>query len=129
MAAADAAAERRVANVKRDEKFALSFWAANEADSSRDVPHRVESPAKLSPTIVYASYGQPRLTAAEIRAITSIVDRRLRGRDQTIISMERTFEGAVEVRTTSPGAEGVGLRAAPATVADWRLVDSHLWQN
>src|SRR5437016_279959 len=63
--AADAAAERRVANVKRDKKFALKFWAAKKQVLRRQFGIDWKSPAELNPTITYESYGQPRVTAAE----------------------------------------------------------------
>jgi hypothetical protein len=125
-AAADAAAERRVANVKRDERFALKFWAAKKQILGEKFSIDWKSPADLNPTIVYESYGQPRVTAAEIRAITPIVRRHFRDPAEKITSFDRTFEGTVEVWTTLQGAEGAHQYELRGHDRHWTFFDSHL---
>ena len=125
-AAADAAAERRVANVKRDEKFALKFWSAKKQVLRHKFAIDWRSPAELNPTLAYESYGQPRITAAEIRAITPIVRRHFRNASEKITSFERTFEGIVEVWTTLEDVHGTHQYELRGHDQHWTFIDSHL---
>src|SRR5205085_10247798 len=61
-ASADAAAERRVGNVKRDDKFIFHFWSAKKEILRQRYNIDWKTPADLNPQIAYASYGQPQIT-------------------------------------------------------------------
>ena len=125
--AADAAAERRVGNVRRDEKFALKFWAAKKQILREKYGIDWKSPAELNPSFVYEPYGQPRLTAEEIRVITRIVRRHLRQRAEEITSLKRTFEGTAEVWTKIAGMEGGRHYEFRGRGKHWTLTGSHDW--
>src|SRR5438067_2189468 len=75
-AAADAAAKRRVANVKRDEKFIFHFWSAKKDVLRHKYGIDWKSPAELNPQMAYASYGQPQITQREIDEITPVIRKR-----------------------------------------------------
>lgn len=58
-AAADAKAERAVANVPRDRRFVFRFWTAKKRVLKAKYGISWKTPAEINPTIVYDSYGQP----------------------------------------------------------------------
>ena len=123
-AAADAAAERRVGNVKRDDRFVFRFWSEKKKLLRQTYRIDWKTPAELNPTIMYGPYGQPRLTSAELRAITPVVRRHFRHRSESITSAERTFEGTAEVWTNGPA--GVHRYELRGHDQQWRFIDSHL---
>lgn len=98
-AAADAEAERAVANVPRNRQFILRFWAAKKKILENKYGISWKTPAEINPTIVYDSYGQPRVTESEIREITPVVQKQIRDSNEKITAFERTFEGIVYVWT------------------------------
>jgi hypothetical protein len=127
-AAADAAAEHRVANVTRDGRFIFRFWSAKKEILRQKYGIDWRSPAELSPTLVYDWYGRPRVSGREIRAITPIVHRHLRNPPEKIISFERTFKGTVEVTTRIGESEDQGRYELRGRDDHWRLIDYHLMQ-
>jgi hypothetical protein len=103
-AVADAAAERRVANVKRDDRFIFAFWAAKKA-ILRDKYHvDWKTPAELNPGIAYYSYGQRRITPHETSDITAVIRERT-SRHITVI--ERDPQGKVRVWLSPEGNEAM----------------------
>ena len=102
--AADAAAERRVGNVKRDDHFIFAFWAEKKA-ILRDKYHiDWKTPAELNPQIAYISYGQRRVTAQEIAEITVVVQQRTK---RHITLIERDPKGVVRVWFPAEGNEAM----------------------
>jgi hypothetical protein len=95
--AVDVAAERRVGNVARDDNFIFAFWAEKKRLLSKDYGIKWSSPAELSPTVEYAGYGQPRLSAIERRSIASFMKPHLDHEGEEIHHMRRTFDGTVYV--------------------------------
>ena len=118
-AAADAAAERRVGNVKRDAKFIFAFWAAKKA-ILRDT-HRIiwKTPAELNPGISYDLYGQPSITREEKKAISVMIRNRTK-RHITVI--ERDFEGKVTVWMKPDGNEAT-IYVVRKRGDTWKIVD------
>jgi hypothetical protein len=57
-AKADAKAERKVANVPRNDRFIYKFWAAKRRILLREFGITWNTPADLNPGIKYESYGQ-----------------------------------------------------------------------
>ena len=101
-AAADAAAERRVGNVKRDSRFVFRFWSEKKKILRQMYNVDWKTPAELNPHIAYASYGQPQITQREASEIRPVIRRRTR---RPIATIERDFEGKVTVRMTPDGNE------------------------
>lgn len=95
----DAAAERAVSNTPRDERFIFHFWSVKKRMLRQKHGIDWKTPAELNPNIAYDSYGQPRVTAREIREITPLVQKQMRQKEEKITSFERTFEGDVNVWT------------------------------
>jgi hypothetical protein len=98
-AAADAQAERAVANVPRNQQFIFRFWAAKKRVLKDKYGIGWKTPAEINPTIAYDSYGQPHVTKDEIREITPIVQKQIHNPNEKIKTFERTFEGTVYVWT------------------------------
>ena len=118
-AAADAAAERRVANAKRDQKFIFRFWSAKKDILLRQHSIEWKTPAELNPSIAYASYGQQQFTARESRDIARVIRRRTSSR---ITRIERDYTGKVRV-WTDPGSPDESV----AYVVRSREGDGRLW--
>jgi hypothetical protein len=123
-AAADAAAERHVANVKRDEKFICKFWAAKKQILRKQFGVIWKSPADLNPTLAYDLYGLPRLNALEVRAVTSVVRKHFRNPSEKITTIERNFEGTVEVATVLEGTEVARTYWLRGHDRHWAFLDS-----
>jgi hypothetical protein len=127
-AAADAAAERRVANVKRDERFALKFWSAKKQILRRQFGIDWKSPAELNPTLAYDSYGQPRLPQPRFeRSCLSFADisvTRLRKsrRSSVLLKAPSKFGRCskalrVLISMSYPGMTGIGHSLTPPCAA------------
>ena len=123
-AAADAAAARRVANVKRDQKFIFRFWSAK-----KDIlltQHGIEwkTPAELNPSTAYASYGQRQITERESRDIARVIRRRT---SSPIRSIERDYTGKVRV-WTDPGTSDESVAyVVQLERGGWKIVDVERW--
>jgi hypothetical protein len=103
-AAADAAAERRVGNVKRDDRFIFAFWAEKKA-ILRDKYHiEWKTPAELNPQITYISYGQRKVSEQEIAEITAVVEQRTK---RHITRIDRDPKGVVRVWFPAEGNEAM----------------------
>ena len=101
-AAADAAAERRVGDVRRDDRFIFAFWAEKKA-ILRDQYHiDWKTPAELNPQIVYISYGQRKVTQQETAEITAVIKKRTK---RPITLIERDSKGVVRVWFRGAGNE------------------------
>jgi hypothetical protein len=117
-AAVDAAAERRVGNVKRDDKFIFAFWAEKKA-ILRDKYHiDWKTPAELNPAIAYFSYGQRRITTQEASEITAVIRQRTK---RPITLIDRDPKGVVRVWCPGEGNE------APVYIVEkhrnaWKIV-------
>ena len=118
-AAADAAAERRVGNVKRDNRFIFRFWSAKKQILREKYNIDWKTPAELNPDIAYASYGQPRITDREISEIAPVVRRRT---SRPIAMIDRDFEGEVTVWMKPDGNQATTyvVRKRGHT---WKIVD------
>jgi len=125
-ARADAAAERRVGNIPRDKKFIFYFWSVKKEILERTYGINWKTPAELNPSILYDSYGQPQLTAREIRRITPIVQKHLHHIGEKITSFERTFDGDVYVWTRVGNAEARGQYVVTAAGQSWKITAYHL---
>ena len=123
-AAADAAAERRVMNVRRDDKFIFHFWSAKKHILRQQFGIDWKTPAELNPQFIYADYGQRQITAREQREITPVVRQRT-SNPVTVIS--RDYQGTVRA-ATSPG---VGDESVVYVVelhrGRWKIVDVERW--
>ena len=123
-AAADAAAERRVANVKRDDKFIFQFWSAKKKILRQKFGIAWQTPAELNPHITYGDYGQRQISEKEKREITPVVRRRTAN---LIRDIERDYEGKVRVWTDP----GVGDERVAYVVSlqkgRWKIIDVEHW--
>ena len=96
----DRKAERVVANVQRDSKFILHFWAAKKRILKEDFGIQWKTPAELNPSIEYDSYGQPKITGAEDRALRALASTRLSSNSEEVTGVDRSFEGVASVWTS-----------------------------
>jgi hypothetical protein len=123
-AAADAGAERRVMNVKRDAKFIFHFWSAKKEILRKQFGIEWKTPAELNPHITYADYGQRAITVRERRDITPVIRKRT---SNPITSIERDYQGKVRVWTNP----GVGDETIAYVVelhsGRWKIVDVEHW--
>jgi len=123
-AAADAAAERRVGNVKRDDKFIFHFWAAKKKILQQQFGIDWKTPAELNPHITYGDYGQRQISEKEKREITPLVRRRTAN---LIRDIERDYDGKVRVWTDP----GVGDEKVAYVVSlqkgRWKIIDIEHW--
>jgi hypothetical protein len=123
-AAADAAAERRVGNVKRDDYFVFHFWAEKKKILLQRYGIAWSSPAELNPRIAYDSYGQRRITQHETREITPIVRKRT---SRAITSIDRDFDGKVTVWTKANAHHESLAYVVRLERGRWRIVDVETW--
>ena len=123
-AAADATAERRVGNVKRDDKFIFRFWSAKKQILRQQFGIDWRTPAELNPQIAYASYGQRAITDRERHDITQAIRKRT---SNTIRSIDRDYEGKVRAWTDP----GVGDETVAYVVrlekGRWKIIDRERW--
>jgi hypothetical protein len=127
-AAADAKAERAVANVPRDNQFISRFWTAKKEILRRQYEINWKTPAELNPTIIYDSYGQPRLTSREISEVTPTVKKLIRNPTEKIESFERDFDGAILV-WTRVGKHERGRYTLRKDGHFWKVTDRHRVQD
>jgi hypothetical protein len=120
-AAADAEAERAVANVPRDQKFVFRFWAAKKRVLKDKYGIIWRTPAEINPTIAYDSYGQPRMTKYEIIEITQVVQKQIHDPNEKITTFERTFEGTVYV-WTRVGEFELGRYLVERKAGRWKFI-------
>jgi hypothetical protein len=118
-AAADAAAERRVGNVKRDDRFVFRFWSEKKKILRRKYGIDWKTPAELNRHIAYASYGQPQITQREVSEITPVVRRRT---SRPIATIKRDFRGEVTVWMKPNGNEAT-VYTVRQRGATWKIVD------
>jgi hypothetical protein len=123
-AATDAAAERRVGNVKRDDQFVYRFWSEKKRILRRKYKIDWSTPAELNPQIAYGSYGQPKITQREASEITPIIRKRT---SRPITFIERDFYGKVTV-WTKPDAHDESLAyVVRLERGRWKIVDIERW--
>jgi hypothetical protein len=122
-AAADAAAERRVANVKRDKNFIFRFWSAKKEILRKKYGIDWKSPADLNPQITYGDYGQREITEREAREITLVIGSRT---SKPITSIERDYEGTVRTWTHGIGDESLAY-VVRLERGRWKIVDVERW--
>jgi hypothetical protein len=117
-AAADAAAERCVGNVKRDDTFIFHFWSAKKEILREQYKINWKTPAELNPQIAYGSYGQPQITQREIDEITTMIHQRT---TRPITTVARDFDGTITVWTKPEGnqAKTYEVRKSHNT---WKIV-------
>ncbi|HKP04652.1 MAG TPA: hypothetical protein VJU77_14970 [Chthoniobacterales bacterium] len=121
-AAVDAAAERRVANVKRNDKFIFAFWAEKKA-ILRDQHHiDWKTPSELNPQFTYSDYGQREISKRETLEITRVIRRRT----SNPITIDRDFEGKVRVWTKGSGREST-VYVVQLERGEWKIVDVEHW--
>ena len=121
-AEADLEAEYAVRNTPRNKQFIFRFWQRKKAILRKK--HRLDwkTPGELNPTITYGSYGQPSLTAGEIREISSMIGRALRNKEERIVSVERTFDGTINVWTTHGETRDRGTYVVARVAGGWKIV-------
>lgn len=127
-AAADAKAERAVANVPRNNQFIFRFWAAKKEILRHHYGITWKTPAELNPTIVYDSYGQPRLTSREISEISPVVKKQIRNPTEKIEFFERDFDGSIYV-WTRVGKYERGRYTLRKDGRVWKVIDRHRVQE
>jgi len=114
-AAADAAAERRVANVRRDEKFIFHFWSTKKDILRRQYGIDWKTPAELNPQIAYTSYGQPQITQRESRT------------SNPIVFLDRDYQGKVRAWTKPGTGEESIAYVVRFERRRWKIVDVERW--
>ena len=122
-ATADAEAERRVANVKRDNNFIFRFWSAKKEILRKQYGVDWETPGELNPQITYDSYGQRQITERETREITPVVRRRT---SNQIFSIERDYQGKVRAWTRGIADESIAY-VVRLERGRWKIVDVEHW--
>ena len=120
--AADAEAERAVGNVPRDKHFIFRFWSAKKRILRQKHSIDWKTPAELNPKILYDSYGQPALTSGEVNEISTMIRRELRHKDERIVSVERTFDGTIDVWTTLGNTADRGKYVINKVAGKWKIV-------
>jgi hypothetical protein len=122
--AADAAAERRVGNVKRDEQFVFRFWAEKKKILRQKFAIDWRTPGELNPHIAYDSYGQRKITQRESREIIPVIRKRT---SRSITTIERDFHGKVIV-WTKPDAHRESLAyVVRLDRGTWKIIDVETW--
>ena len=119
---ADSEAEYAVRNTPRNKRFIFRFWLIKKTILKKKYRLDWKTPAELNPTIAYASYGQPSLTAGEIREISSMIRRALRNNEERIVSVERTFDGTINVWTTVGETRDRGTYVVAKVAGEWKIV-------
>lgn len=125
-AAVDAEAERAVGNTPRDGRFIFHFWSAKKRMLRQKHGIDWKTPAELNPNIAYASYGQPQVTAREIRELTPIVQKQMHRREEKIANFERTFEGDINVWTKIGKTDDRGMYVVRRENNTWKILDYQL---
>ena len=123
-AAADAAAERRVGNVKRDDRFVFRFWSEKKSILRQKYGIEWKTPAELNPQITYGSYGQTQITQRETTEITRVVRKRT---SRPITSVDRDFRGKVTVWTKPDTHEERLAYVVRFERGAWKIVDVERW--
>lgn len=119
----DRKAERAVGNVTRDSRFITEFWRVKKRILRKKYGIEWKTPAELNPNIAYANYGQPQVTAAEDRALRSLVVARLSASSEVIVGIDRSFEGVVRVWTRDPQADQSRLYRFAGHDESWTFID------
>jgi hypothetical protein len=123
----DRKAERVVGNVKRDSKFILHFWDAKKRILKDQFGIQWKTPVELNPGIKYDGYGQPKITAAEDRALRALVAPRLSSRSEEVRGVDRSFEGIAEVWTSNRQTQQIGLYTFAGHDDQWTFIEGGRW--
>jgi hypothetical protein len=119
----DLLAERAVRNIPRDKRFIFRFWLIKKQMLKRKHGIDWKTPAELNPNITYGSYGQPALMAQEVCEIAAMIDREVRSKGEKIVSIERTFDGTIDVWTTLGNTADRGKYGVAKVGGKWKIVD------
>lgn len=119
----DLLAERAVRNIRRDKQFIFRFWLVKKRILKREYGIDWKTPAELNPNITYESYGQPALLAQEIREIAAMLDHELRSKRERIVSVERAFDGTINVWTTAGNTGDRRNYVVSKIHGRWKLLD------
>jgi len=119
----DLLAERAVRDIPRDMRFIFRFWLVKKRILKRKYGIDWKTPAELNPNINYESYGQRALMAREIREITAMLDHEVRGKGEKIVSVERTFDGTVNVWTTVGNTGDRSNYIVSKMGSRWKVID------
>lgn len=122
-ALADRKAERVVGNVQRNAKFIVHFWEAKKRILKDQFGIQWKTPAELNPSIKYDGYGQPKITAAEDRALRALVAPRLSSSSEEVRSVDRSFEGVAEVWTSDHQTQQIGLYTFAGHDDQWTFIE------
>jgi hypothetical protein len=119
----DRKAERVVGNVARDSKFIFHFWEAKRRILKAQFGIQWKTPAELNPRIKYDGYGQPKITAAEDRALRTLVAPRLSSGSEEVRSVDRSFEGVARVWTSDRQTKQIGLYTFAGHDDQWTFIE------
>lgn len=119
----DLLAERAVRNIPRDKRFIFRFWLVKKQMLKRTHGIDWKTPAELNPSITYKSYGQPALMAQEVREIEAMMDHEVRSKSETIVSVERMFDGTIDVWTTVGNTGDRGKYVVSKVGRKWKIID------
>jgi hypothetical protein len=125
----DRKAERIVGNVPRDSKFILHFWEAKKRILKDQFGIQWKTPAELNPHITYDGYGQPKITAAEDRALRALVAPRLSSSSKEVRGVDRSFEGVAEVWTSDSQTRQIGLYTFAGHDDQWTFIEGGRWNE
>jgi hypothetical protein len=126
-ALADRKAERVVGNVERNSKFVWHFWEAKKRILKDQFGIQWKTPADLNPIMKYDGYGQPKITAAEDRALRALVAPRLSSSSEEVRSVDRSFEGVAEVWTSERQTQEIGLYTFAGHDDQWTFIEGGSW--
>jgi hypothetical protein len=122
----DFQAEHAVRNVPRDKRFVFRFWLVKKQILKEKHGIDWKTPAELNPNISYQSYGQPTITAEELRQISAIIGPEARGKGEKIVSVERTFDGTVNVWTTVRNTRDRNKYLVTKVGTKWKITSREL---
>jgi hypothetical protein len=126
-ATADRKAERLVGNVERHSDFIQHFWRAKKRILKGEFGIQWKTPAELNPTIEYASYGQPKITDAENRALRALAARRLSSSSEQMRGVDRSFEGIASVWTRDRQTQQIREYRFEGHDAAWTFIEVTEW--
>ena len=122
---ADRNAERKVGNVKRDEKFIFVFWREKKRILKDDFGIVWKTPAELNPKIQYESYGQPKLTLAEIKRVRLAVSPRMTS-DESFFATWREYDGRICLTTKSATESETRIYYVTGPENAWIITGPHI---
>jgi hypothetical protein len=116
-----------VGNIERDSDFIQHFWRAKKRILKDQFGIDWKTPAELNRRIAYDSYGQPKITDAELRALRTLASARLSSSSEQVRDIERSFDGVASVWTRDRQTQRIREYRFEGHDAAWTFVKVTEW--